>query len=303
MDKPTVSVIMSAYNESSGELERSIASILNQSFGDFEFIIVNDNPENRDIKRALKSADDDRIRILENERNLGLVASLNRAIGIAEGCYIARMDADDISMPKRLEDQLAYLTGHGLDLIGSFLELIDEKEETIRPLMRFPVETKRIEKYMRWGSCLAHPSWFGKKEVFTALQGYRGASHCEDYDFLLRAIKTGYKMGNIPEIELKYRIRTRGISRANREDQYLLRSYLAAKKRVIDRITEEEIAAFLNSEEFRKKKERLLRYNSYKESMKQKGGLNRAVCLGAMFVNPYMWKDVLEKLTLYLRER
>lgn len=94
---PKISVIMSAYNESFDELSRSIDSIINQTYKNIEFIIVSDNPENKEIKKAVQVANDQRIKYLENKENVGLVQSLNRAISEATGSIITRMDADDIS--------------------------------------------------------------------------------------------------------------------------------------------------------------------------------------------------------------
>lgn len=106
MDKtPKISVIMSAYNESFDELNKSIDSIINQTYQNIEFIIVSDNPENKNIKMAVQAANDQRIKFIENKENIGLVQSLNRAISKATGKFIARMDADDISRKNRLKDK------------------------------------------------------------------------------------------------------------------------------------------------------------------------------------------------------
>ena len=98
-----ISVVMSVYNEPVDWIRQSIDSILNQTFRYFEFIIINDNPEGISQKKMLKdfAAKDNRIKIIENEENKGLTKSLNIGISKATGKYIARMDADDISMPDR----------------------------------------------------------------------------------------------------------------------------------------------------------------------------------------------------------
>ena len=122
---PKISVIMSAYNESFDELSRSINSIINQTYQNIEFIIVSDNPENKDIKTAVQVANDQRIKFIENKENVGLVQSLNRAISEATGIFIARMDADDVSRKTRLKDELQYMQQNSLDIVGSFIEIID----------------------------------------------------------------------------------------------------------------------------------------------------------------------------------
>ena len=156
---PKISVIMSAYNESFDELSRSIDSIINQTYKNIEFIIVSDNPENKEIKKAVQVANDQRIKYLENKENVGLVQSLNRAISEATGSIITRMDADDISKKTRLKDELQYMQQNNLDIVGTFIEIIDEKGVVQKETMRFPGTAAHVKLFMRWGSCLAHPTW------------------------------------------------------------------------------------------------------------------------------------------------
>ena len=106
-----ISVIMSTYNESEDYIRSSVSSILRQTLHDLELIIVIDNPENEAAVTAVNAfaSEDSRVKILCNENNLGLVRSLNKAISAAHGEILARMDADDISLPQRLEKQLAFL--------------------------------------------------------------------------------------------------------------------------------------------------------------------------------------------------
>ena len=108
--KPLVSVIMSVYNEPEYMLSEAVNSILKQTFRDFEFIIVNDNPKTSMLNSIKKACgNDDRVRILNNEENLGLARSLNKGIEVAVGKYMARMDADDISREDRLAVEVEYL--------------------------------------------------------------------------------------------------------------------------------------------------------------------------------------------------
>lgn len=109
----TVSVIMSVYNTNEIWLRESIQSILDQTFTDFEFLIVLDCPTDGSEHVVYEIAEKDpRIIVLENKQNIGLTKSLNRALGVAKGQYIARMDADDISLNTRFEKQVAYLDSH-----------------------------------------------------------------------------------------------------------------------------------------------------------------------------------------------
>ena len=127
---PSVSVIMSTYKEKEKFLREAIESILNQSFQDFEFIIILDNPDNElhisiIEEYALK---DKRIRFYKNETNLGLTQSLNIGLSLAKGKYICRMDADDISENNRIELQKYYLEENNFDLIGGITQIIDENK-------------------------------------------------------------------------------------------------------------------------------------------------------------------------------
>lgn len=301
--KPLVSVLMSTYNETQDELQKSVSSILNQTYKKIEFIIIDDNPANIKLKEFLQSLSDERIKVIYNANNIGLVASLNRALEEAQGEYIARMDADDISNPTRIEDELDYLICHDLDLIGSYVTLIDESGNTIKTVMKFPEYHKRICKFMKWGCSMLHPSWLGNRQMFEDLKGYRKAPHCEDYDFLLRAIKAGYHLGNIPKVELLYRIRPDGVSRANRIDQYLMRYHLSDLRRQIDQVSEDNIDEFLHSETYAEQKRSMENYYQAKADFKSAVLGKKLLYLVKMGCNWYFWKDIKEKITLYLRER
>lgn len=299
---PKISVIMSAYNESFDELSRSIDSIINQTYQNIEFIIISDNPENQDIKTAVCEANDQRIKFIENKENIGLVRSLNRAISKATGNFIARMDADDISRKTRLKDELQYMQQNNLDIVGSFIEIIDESGVVQKSAMRFPVTASQVKVFMRWGSCLAHPTWLVKSNVYQDLNGYRNVPRCEDYDFILRAIAHGYKAGNIPKVELSYRIRQSGVSKSHETEQFLLRDYLAKNMKQIDLLTEDIITEFLNSEQFRWQLEQLSYYKSKKQMIKNGSSIEKIKSIVQILENRFFWRDIVEKTTLLLRE-
>jgi len=205
--KPIVSVLMSVYNEPINYIKLSIESILKQTFQDFEFIIINDNPKREDIKELFTEYQklDNRIIILENKKNLGLPQSLNKGLRIARGKFIARMDADDISLPDRLKIQKAFLEKSGNHLIGGWMYEIDYKGMVLGE-KKLPQYFKDLKKIIRKCKTIAfHPTWFGYKYVFLDLQGYRNIKYAEDFDFLIRLILRGYTVGNIPEFVLKYR--------------------------------------------------------------------------------------------------
>lgn len=223
-----ISVIMSTYKEDEKLLRESIESILNQTYRNFEYIIILDYPDNDVHKRVIEeyALKDDRIHFYINEKNMGLTDSLNRGLSLCHGEYIARMDADDISLPDRLERQMKYLEKNHYDLIGGITEMINENGSLLYSIKSVPTDSKKINKALRYSQCIAHPTWLGKKEVFEKNAGYRHMPLCEDYDFTLRAVLNGFVISNLNEPVLKYRMTSNSISRSNLFEQYLYMSYI-----------------------------------------------------------------------------
>src|SRR3990167_11352409 len=172
-NKPKISVIMSVYN-GMPHLEQAVESVLEQTYKNFEFIIVDDASSDDTLKylkslkdkQSLRSSSFDelrtaglkRIKLIENKKNLGLAASLNIALRQAQGDYIARMDADDISYPERLNTQLKYLERNKeIDLCGSWVTLIDETDKIIGQIKK-PTSNKEIKKELFWLTPLLHPT-------------------------------------------------------------------------------------------------------------------------------------------------
>lgn len=299
MSEKLVTVIMSIYNESVSELNKSINSILNQSYRNLEFIIINDNPLNKQLGNQLNELvrQDSRVKVYVNNNNIGLVESLNRALGFSHGDYIARMDADDISEPSRIKKQVSYIEQKNLDLIGSSLILIDEQDVQFGTL-HFPARNEQIVRFMKYGTCLPHPTWLGKREVFDCLHGYRKALYCEDYDFLLRVLKRGYKVGNCDGYNLRYRVRKCGISQSNYVKQYVLRKYLYKHRESILQVDEEDILLYLNSDKF---EEACLAYENFctvKKNVKK-----NFLCIFQLLRNRYFWSYINEKIALQMRNR
>lgn len=224
-----ISVIMGAYREGEKIVRESIESILNQTYSDFEFIIVLDDPANQEMREVLDeyAKRDSRVRVLVNEKNMGLASSLNRALKAAKGYYIARMDADDVALEDRLKNQLEYLTANDLDLIGGVMNVIDEEGNLSYQISSVPTDKNKILRSLKYGAVIPHPTWFGKASLFRKLGGYRKMPYTEDYDFVLRAALEGSHLGNYPKPVLKYRMTKNSISRSNLYDQYLYMKYLS----------------------------------------------------------------------------
>lgn len=258
-----VSIIMSTYKEEEIFLRQAIESILNQSYKDFEYIIILDNPDNNLHIRIIKEYAnlDKRIKFYVNEKNMGLTASLNKGLGLAKGKYICRMDADDISINKRIENQKRYLEENNYDLIGGISQMIDENGKSIYSIKKVPTNMDKIKKALRYNQIISHPTWFGKKEVFEKLNGYRNMPLCEDYDFTLRAVLNGYKISNIDETVLKYRMTSSSISRSNLYEQYLFARFIT-KKYSENKIADiKEAKQYVNNHNDDRKAKRYLKAN------------------------------------------
>ena len=214
---PKVSVLMSVYN---GEayLERSIESILSQTFRDFEFLIINDASTDS-TEDILKNAHDPRIKVINNSVNLGLTKSLNRGIGIARGKYIARMDADDLSLPYRFEIQVGFLDSHPeYAILGSSYLLIDQEGRTLS-LVKVPVEDSQIRENLLKQNCFGHGSVMIRREAVQKVGGYDERFKCsQDYELWLRIVEA-FKASNIEEALYCWRMSNYSISKRNEWEQ------------------------------------------------------------------------------------
>lgn len=197
-----ISVIMAAYN-SQATIAEAIESVLNQSFSDFELIIVDDGSEDL-TGRIVCSYKDDRIRYMANPRNYGLPESLNRGIACACGKYIARMDADDIMTADRLKTQMEFLLRHpDISLVGSDYMIFRGNTDIKRMCM--PVMDDEIRGELLNHSPFCHPSIIARKEVFKRFSYNAGFRYCQDYELWSRVL-TEYKAANIPKVLLRYRL-------------------------------------------------------------------------------------------------
>jgi len=209
---PKISVIMSTNNEPEIYIKESIESILNQTFRDFEFMVVIDNPNNIKLKNVLENyaSEDCRITLINNEKNYGAAKSRNNGINNAKGMYIAIMDADDISLPNRLQTQYEYLEKNPeIFLIGSGIIDVDKDGNEIVKHKMVTSETK-LKKILEKRNAINHPTIMFRNDKKTY---YREKFlNAQDYDLYLRLISENKRLKNIPEILLKYRINQNSIS-------------------------------------------------------------------------------------------
>ncbi len=205
--KPQISVFMGTYNEKSKKQAASaIDSILAQTWTDFEFLICDDGSSSRFYKwlRAYCSKDA-RIRLLRNEKNKGLAATLNRCLREARGSYIARMDADDFSKKERLAKQADFLNRHpNYALVGSSAWMFGRDGVWgVRRMEQYPKKTSFLQT-----SPFIHPSVMIRKEVLTAVGGYNESPavlRAEDYELFMRLYARGYRGCNLQEPLFFYR--------------------------------------------------------------------------------------------------
>jgi len=188
---------MSVYNELP-YLERAVRSILNQTYEDFEFIIVNDGSTDGSKKALEQYANsDDRIQLVHQE-NRGLPASLNRGLEMARGRYIARMDADDISYPGRFEHQVQFLNANPqVGIVGTRIEKMDS-EGQVRWKWSPPTDPDTIAWRLFFDTCFCHPTIMARRSLLQELGGYaEWAEVGQDYELWTRAVlKT--RLANLP---------------------------------------------------------------------------------------------------------
>ena len=241
MKKPLVSIIMSAYNERIDWVRDSIESIIKQTYDNLEIIIILDNPKNSEIDNLIKdySRNDHRIRYFINKKNLGLTKCLNIGLEKAQGKYIARMDADDVCMENRIEEQVKFLEENDdIDVVSCNYILIDEESNNLYETKNYGESANMTRECLAYRSIFAHPTWTFRKSIMEKLKHYNEVERAEDYDFLCRLISNGYSAMALDKCLLMCRTRSGGgLSSSN-----LLR------QKKIEYIIKSEYKLYLNGE-------------------------------------------------------
>lgn len=210
--KPLVSVIMSAYNAEK-YISQTIQSVLDQTFADFEFLIFNDGSKDR-TEDIIRSFNDGRIKLV-NQQNIGLTKTLNKALALAQGEYIARMDADDICEPPRLEKQVSFLNSHPeISLCGTWAKMIDADGNYIKNY-NVPIKHYDIKKRLLLHCPMIHPSVMFRRKIFEEIGGYdESFRFAQDYEYWTR-ILAKYQAANLPEYLINYRVFEQNITKSN----------------------------------------------------------------------------------------
>lgn len=198
-------------------LAEALISVLNQTFSDFELILINDASTDGSDEVVKKYLGDARVKYLKNQVNQGIVFNLNLALKIAAADLIARMDGDDISDLSRFAKQYDFLQQHPqVTAVGSFVKIIDEQGKVIDQRTK-PVDFKEMKKRLLVYSPVVHASLMYRKKDILAVGGYRDKYlYCEDLDLFYRLVYAGYTLANIPEFLYQYRYHSGSVAHRSR---------------------------------------------------------------------------------------
>ena len=214
---PRISVILPIYNASEF-LYESLESLSNQTYTDFEIIAIDDGSTDNSLDLLEDYAKKEhRLRII-SRYNKGITKTLNEGIELANGEYIARMDSDDISFPLRFEKQLKFLEENNLDICGSQYQAFGSKSE----ISNMPIKSEDCYVRLLLGFCIAHPSFLIKKSIISKYRYNENFKYSQDYELCCRMALDKIKMGNTPDILLKYRFSENQISSAKKITQISL---------------------------------------------------------------------------------
>ena len=208
---PKVSIILPSFNSSSYIYE-SIKSILNQSFKNFELIVIDDKSADQSIK-IIKSFRDKRIKLIITKKRLGLAASLNLGIKSSTSKYIARMDSDDISEYNRVEEQVKFLEkNRHIDILGTAVKIIDEAGR-IKKFLSYPKNHLEIKWAMCLGCPIAHPTVMIRKNIFKKFGMYDSKEKLEDYALWTKFLNRDVKFYNLDKYLLRLRKHEKNLSK------------------------------------------------------------------------------------------
>lgn len=231
-EHPSLTVLMPVYN-GAGYLRGAMKSILEQTYGDFQFVIVDDGSE--DATPSILSgyqASDDRVRVIRNDRNLGLTRSLNKGLGMTRGPLVARMDCDDVSLPHRFEAQVRFFEENPeAAMVGvAWKEMTADLQRTLR-VMRPPTRPGRIRRRILAHNVFCHSAVMMRREPLLACGGYDDRDVVsQDYDLWLR-ILARHPVANLDEVLHLRRIHPENLSHKNIRHQ--LRTMARSQRRYI----------------------------------------------------------------------
>lgn len=260
-----ISVIMPVYNEQK-YLRKAIDSVLNQTYADFELIIINDGSIDDTYNIILELQKNDcRIKLLNHEKNMGLIKSLNDGLEVAKGDIIARMDGDDICCGTRFQKQIDFLTRNSsVKLVGSYVDIIDSEDKVIGEELFFTNGKDILNFSTRMRIDIQHPTIMARREAFENFKYRDGYKHAEDYELFCRMAEQ-FEMANIPEKLLMYRRHESSVSNQNRQQQRLMATRIAEEAALRRNINTNTVAMRYSSDWHNK-----CFYANYEEMLKNK---------------------------------
>lgn len=245
---PLITALMTTYN-SAAHVKETIDSILNQTFADFEFLILDDGSTDNTLE-IISRYDDKRIRLFADSENKGVGKRLGEALALVNTPYIAKIDSDDVSLPERFEKQLRYLEQHNnLDIIKSYFSYFPDNAEvaqserykqykTVKEKEHNAVDTPLlIQQHLPRWNCIIHTTYFAKTAVIKAV-GYPDHRIGEDYSLFYRALESGYHIGCIPECLTKMRVSNFSVTTRTDTANNYVDALILLKKNKIDRLCE-----------------------------------------------------------------
>lgn len=289
MDKKLISVIMSAYRENHKHLRQAVESVLNQTFSNFEFIIIADDPDNEELINIIKDYEnnDTRIRFFVNDKNMGAAMSRNRALFMCKGEYVAIMDADDVCDISRLMEQKEYLEKNkDVDIVFSGRTDIDENGNVINPFKSRMLTDTLIKEMLKYCDIITNPVVMAKTEILKSLGGMRSVECAEDYDLWLRCVSMGCKIHYIDKSHLNYRIRRDSLSHGNYAKtwvgtKYALEMFKQRQKSDVDSYSKEHFENYVKHSVLKNEKSTKrfnMAYKIYCEALYKK---NKGKIIGA----------------------
>lgn len=229
-NRPMVSVIMATFNEPEKLIREAIQSILNQSYSNLELLIADDSTkdETKSVIDEL-AAQDKRVVVIRSENRMGFVPALNIGLKKSKGDYIARMDGDDVALSDRFEKQVDYLESHSnVDVLGSAMNVINERSE-ITSLRRYPKGGFGLLAWMSLRDPVGHPTVMFRRRIVEEGSTYDETMNkgCEDTEFWFRLRNKGYKICNLQQPLINYRIT---VDMADKREKDNMANYIARKK-------------------------------------------------------------------------
>jgi glycosyltransferase involved in cell wall biosynthesis len=213
MSTAMVTVLMPVYN-AERFLKQAVHSVLSQTFTDFELLIINDGSTDTSVS-IIQSFDDPRIRLVHNERNIGVIGTLNKGLALANGKYIARMDADDYCLPVRLEKQVRYLGRNPeVAVLATHIIQVNADDEELGRWDDDIQNTKpyQIFKTLAKTNCIAHPTVMMRTEIVRSYGYHEKQKGSEDWDLWMRLVSDGHRIDKLSEFLLRYRLHTASVT-------------------------------------------------------------------------------------------